>query len=121
MSQKSKCLLGLQSKYGQRTTKPGDIQQIVWQDNEHTPYNKAAGQVEATARFGITTCPEAGWVEFVAEETVYHASGRSTTRTISLSLNKRDADEIALHILNGKFKADNEPEPKEQSIWSTKL
>lgn len=79
--------------------KPGARGSLKWRDANHTPHNKRAREVEATAELVVTdmpdghntmhngeTSPARGWTQFHLTEWIKHKSGKQTSKTISVVL-----------------------------------
>lgn len=76
--------------------------EVIWaRDNDHTPYNKRAGEVESELRVAIRAPLNSKWVNFNVEE-MTRAAGEPThknrSRSISFSLTREQFAAIVAHV-----------------------
>jgi len=73
---------------------------ITVRDDDHTPYNKRPGSCKSFVTLEVLTHRSGGWTTFKLEEITTNTnwdSGKKTTqtRTITMTLPKKIADEVA--------------------------
>lgn len=72
-----------------------NITTLEGRDRDHTPHNKRYGEVSSLGIIAFERHDKAGWLSVRMEEITTTDSGRTTCRTISMTLDKLAVKQLA--------------------------